>query len=61
MDDRLDNCITLRTALSKAGRGYLQADGGVVADSVPALEYEETRNKAGTIVRPLKVARSRGM
>ena len=35
--------------------------GTVVADSVPKLEYEETRNKAGAIVRALEVARNRGM
>ncbi len=61
VDGRLDTCITLRTALLKGGRAYFQAGGGVVADSVPELEYEETRNKAGAIVRALEVARSRGM
>jgi anthranilate synthase component 1 len=44
VDGRLDTCITLRTALLKGGRVYFQAGGGVVADSVPSLEYEETRN-----------------
>ena len=61
IDGRLDTCITLRTALLKDSRAYFQAGGGVVADSVPSLEYEETRNKAGAIVRALEVARSRGM
>ncbi len=61
IDGRLDTCITLRTALLKDNRAYFQAGGGVVADSVPSLEYEETRNKAGAIVRALEVARSRGM
>ena len=61
VDGRLDTCITLRTALLKGGRVYFQAGGGVVADSVPSLEYEETRNKAGAIVRALDVARNRGM
>ena len=60
-DGRLDTCITLRTALLKDGFIYFQAGGGVVADSVPSLEYEETRNKAGAMVRALEVARSRGM
>jgi anthranilate synthase component 1 len=59
VDGRLDTCITLRTALLKDGMAYFQAGGGVVADSVPALEYEETRNKARAIVRALEVARSR--
>ncbi len=61
IDGRLDTCITLRTALLKENRAYFQAGGGVVADSVPSVEYEETRNKAGAIVRALEVARSRGM
>jgi anthranilate synthase component 1 len=61
VDGRLDTCITLRTALLKGGYIYFQAGGGVVADSVPALEYEETRNKAGAMVRALEVARSREM
>jgi len=61
VDGRLDTCITLRTALLKDGRAYFQAGGGVVADSVPKLEYEETRSKAGAIMRALEVARSRGM
>ena len=59
VDGRLDTCITLRTALIKDGVAYFQAGGGVVADSVPSVEYEETRNKAGAIRRALEVARSR--
>lgn len=59
VDGRLDTCITLRTALLKDGTAYFQAGGGVVADSVPKLEYEESRNKARAIVRALEVARSR--
>ncbi len=61
IDGRLDTCITLRTALLKGSRAYFQAGAGVVADSVPSLEYEETRNKAGAIVRALEVATSREM
>jgi anthranilate synthase component 1 len=61
IDGRLDTCITLRTALLKDGTIYFQAGGGVVADSVPSAEYEETRNKAGAIRQALEVARSRGM
>jgi anthranilate synthase component I len=59
VDGRLDTCITLRTALLKDGVAYFQAGGGVVADSVPSLEHEETRNKARAIRRALEVARSR--
>jgi anthranilate synthase component I len=61
VDGRLDTCITLRTALVRAGTAYFQAGGGVVADSVPTLEYEETRNKARALTRALEVARSRHM
>lgn len=61
VDGRLDTCITLRTALLKDGVAHFQAGGGVVADSVPELEYEESRNKARAIVQALEVARSRGM
>src|SRR5919107_399396 len=61
IDGRLDTCITLRTALLKDGVAYFQAGGGVVADSVPSLEYEETRNKARAMERALEVARSREM
>ena len=42
----LDTCITLRTIVVKDGIAYVQAGGGVVSDSDPAFEYEETRNKA---------------
>ncbi len=61
VDGRLDTCITLRTALVRNGTAYFQAGGGVVADSVPTLEYDESRNKAGAMVRALEVARSREM
>lgn len=61
VDGRLDTCITLRTALLKDGVAYFQAGGGVVADSVPELEYDESRNKAKAIERALEVAESRGM
>src|SRR5919199_361400 len=61
VDGRLDTCITLRTAFLKDGFAYFQAGGGVVADSEPSLEYEETRNKAGAMVQALEVARNRKM
>ena len=61
VDGRLDTCITLRTALLKDGVAYFQAGGGVVADSVPSLEYEETRNKARAMEQALEVARTRQM
>ncbi len=49
-DGSMDTCIVLRTALIKDGTMYVQAGGGVVADSVPQLEYEETVNKAKALM-----------
>ncbi len=54
----LDTCIALRTVLLKGGVAYVQAGGGVVADSVPALEYEESRNKARAALRAIEIANS---
>jgi anthranilate synthase component 1 len=52
-----DTAIALRTILVKGGRVYIQAGGGVVADSDPAAEYEESVNKARAMVRALGAAR----
>jgi anthranilate synthase component I len=54
----MDTCIALRTLTVKGNTAYLQAGGGVVADSVPALEYEETLNKARALVRAIELARA---
>jgi anthranilate synthase component 1 len=50
-DGAMDTCIALRTAVVKDGMLYIQAGGGVVADSSPEGEYQETRNKARALVR----------
>ncbi len=47
----MDTCIALRTALLKDNKLYVQAGAGVVADSVPQSEYEETCNKARALIR----------
>jgi anthranilate synthase component I len=52
-----DTAIALRTILAKNGRAYVQAGGGVVADSDPAAEYEESVNKARAMVRAMGAAR----
>lgn len=52
----MDTCIALRTALVKDGRVYLQAGGGVVADSDPEAEYQESLNKAKALVRAAEEA-----
>jgi anthranilate synthase component 1 len=52
----IDSCIALRTLVAKKGRVYIQAGGGVVADSVPEREYQETVNKARALVKALEIA-----
>jgi anthranilate synthase component 1 len=52
----LDCCIALRTLVAKGGRAYIQAGGGVVADSVPEREYQETVNKAQAVLAALEAA-----
>lgn len=49
-DGSMDTCIMLRTALVKDGTMYVQAGGGIVADSVPESEYQETVNKAKALM-----------
>jgi anthranilate synthase component 1 len=52
----LDFCITIRTVVVENGRAYVQAGAGIVADSNPAAEYEETRDKARAVVQALELA-----
>jgi anthranilate synthase component 1 len=52
----MDTCITIRTLVIKDQVAYIQAGGGVVADSVPALEYQETVNKAKAMMRAVEMA-----
>ena len=54
----LDTCICIRTILVKDGMAYVQAGGGVVADSVPANEYEETCNKARAMFAAIELAQA---
>jgi len=55
-DGAMDTCIALRTAVIKDGQMYVQAGGGVVADSDPELEYQESRNKARALIRAAEEA-----
>jgi anthranilate synthase component 1 len=55
-DGNLDSCITLRTALVKDGKVHIQAGAGIVADSVPAAEYQETINKASALFKAIILA-----
>ncbi len=52
----LDCCITIRTALLKDGKAYVQAGGGWVNDSTPEAEYQETVNKAKAMFKALALA-----
>ena len=52
----LDLCIAIRTVLFTGGRAHVQAGAGVVADSVPEREYEETRDKAMALLAAVRAA-----
>jgi anthranilate synthase component 1 len=52
----LDSCIAIRTLVAKNGVTYVQAGGGIVADSVPAREFQETVNKARAVIAALEAA-----
>ena len=57
-DGNVDSCITIRTALIKDGTVYVQAGGGIVADSVPKSEFEETCNKAKAMMKAISMAKN---
>ncbi len=52
----LDACITIRTLLVKDGTAYVQAGGGIVADSNPEAEFEETMTKSNAVRRAVELA-----
>jgi anthranilate synthase component 1 len=52
----LDSCIALRTMVIKNGVAHIQAGGGIVADSTPSGEYEESVNKSKALLRALEAA-----
>jgi len=54
----LDSCIGIRTMLMQGKHAYLQAGAGIVADSDPAREFEESINKAQALLRAVEMARS---
>ena len=55
-DGNMDTCIAIRTILFYRGKIILQAGAGIVADSDPAFEYEETLHKARALRRALELA-----
>ncbi|MGF9713425.1 anthranilate synthase component I [Paenibacillus sp. JMULE4] len=52
----LDTCITIRTIIFKNGKAYVQAGAGIVWDSIPENEYEETVNKAKGMLKSIRTA-----
>jgi anthranilate synthase component 1 len=52
----LDTCITIRTALIKDGKAYVQAGGGWVNDSEPEAEFQETVNKSKAMLKAVALA-----
>ncbi|HLO01955.1 MAG TPA: anthranilate synthase component I [Symbiobacteriaceae bacterium] len=52
----MDTCICIRTVVLRGAQAYIQAGGGVVADSNPAAEFEETVNKAQAVIRAITLA-----
>jgi anthranilate synthase component 1 len=57
-NDNLDSCIAIRTLVARGNKGYIQAGGGIVADSVPETEYLETVNKSRALIRAISLAQS---
>ncbi len=55
-DGNIDSCIAIRTLTMKNGKAFIQAGAGIVADSVPENEYEETKNKAKALIRAVQLA-----
>ena len=54
--NNLDSCIAIRTLVVRGNKGYIQAGGGLVADSVPENEYVETVNKSKALIRAITLA-----
>lgn len=52
----IDTCITIRTVLFRNGKAYVQAGAGIVYDSIPENEYEETKNKALAVINAIAEA-----
>lgn len=55
-DGNIDSCIAIRTMVVKGNKAYVQAGAGIVSDSVPEKEWEETRNKAKALIKAITVA-----
>jgi anthranilate synthase component 1 len=53
----LNSCIAIRTMVMRGGKAYLQVGAGIVADSQPEREWDETMNKAGALLKAVEIAR----
>ena len=60
LSGNMDTAITIRTLVVKDGIAYAQAGGGVVFDSEPQAEYQETLDKASAVLRAIDQAESQG-
>ena len=54
--NNLDSCIAIRTLVARGNKGYIQAGGGIVADSTPENEFAETVNKSRALLRAVGLA-----
>lgn len=55
-DGSIDSCIAIRTIQLQGNKAFVQAGAGIVADSVPECEWEETRNKASALIQTIQLA-----
>ncbi|RSL33459.1 anthranilate synthase component I [Salibacterium salarium] len=55
-DGNIDSCIAIRTMIVKNGKAKIQAGAGIVADSIPENEFEETQNKAAALLKAIEAA-----
>ena len=55
----MDTCIALRTVVVQDGTAYIQAGAGIVADSVPEQEFQETLNKARGLLKAIEITEKR--
>ena len=55
----MDTCIALRTIVIQGNTAYVQAGAGIVADSQPKLEYQETLNKARGLLKAIEITEER--
>jgi anthranilate synthase component 1 len=58
VDGQFDSCITIRSLQIKDGMAYIRTGAGIVHDSVPAMEFEETVHKASSCLRAVRAAQA---